>query len=281
MENLELTPWPVTVSRVRITKSDYVRNNQKVETETYLVYIKKDPFDTSRALVQPLYKGEHDDLIAFYDGATTEADGDDKVITPKALEALVTARAEKWAAMTEIQKKTAARLVVAKWPADEESQKAVGEMWAMLPIDWGTSNAWDKNPAEGSKGVIFGNLPIGDGTEKFYVIDKEGKEIERTQGARKGQKVTQTHADVLALVKRHGDAWVPLNNGATMQQALEIELQNQIQRDRFRKAESTTEVLARIAAEASAAQAAPATETPAPATDPAPEAPATTTPPTA
>ena len=289
METKDFTPWPITVGHVRIVSSDYVRNNQTVKTTTYLVYLKKDPFDTKRSAVIPLYAGEHDALIGFYEGATVEADGDEKLITGKAIEDLITKRAEKWAAMTEIQKKMAAKVISPYWPETEDKQKAIGEKWAMLPLEWNTGDAWKENPPEGSMGMIFGNLPIGDGTEKFYVIDKEGNEITRTQRARAGQKVTQTHADVTALVKRHGTAWVPLNGGATMEEALRIELQEQIQRDRFRKAESTAEVLARLAAAtAPAAEEArtpePPAETPAEATAPATApttAPATETPETA
>lgn len=294
METKDFTPWPITVGHVRIVNSDYVRNNQTVKTTTYLVYLKKDPFDTKRSSVIPLYAGEHDALIGFYEGANMEADGDEKLITGKAIEDLITKRAEKWTAMTEIQKKMAAKIISPDWPEAEDKQKAIGEKWAMLPLEWNTGDAWKANPPEGSLGMIFGNLPIGDGTEKFYVIDKEGNEITRTQRARAGQKVTQTHADVTALVKRHGTAWVPLNGGATMEEALRIELQEQIQRDRFRKAESTAEVLARLAAAAAptaAPTAAPAAEeagtpeppaeTPAEATAPATETPATATTPTA
>ena len=289
METKDFTPWPITVGHVRIVSSDYVRNNQTVKTTTYLVYLKKDPFDTKRSAVIPLYAGEHDALIGFYEGAAVEADGDEKLITGKAIEDLITKRAEKWAAMTEIQKKMAAKVISPYWPETEDKQKAIGEKWAMLPLEWNTGDAWKENPPEGSMGMIFGNLPIGDGTEKFYVIDKEGNEITRTQRARAGQKVTQTHADVTALVKRHGTAWVPLNGGATMEEALRIELQEQIQRDRFRKAESTAEVLARLAAAtAPAAEEArtpePPAETPAEATAPATApttAPATETPETA
>ena len=295
METKDFTPWPITVGHVRIVNSNYVRNNQTVKTTTYLVYLKKDPFDTKRSSVIPLYAGEHDTLIGFYEGAKEEADGDEKLITGKAIEDLITKRAEKWAAMTEIQKKMAAKFISPDWPEAEDKQKAIGEKWAMLPLEWNTGDAWKENPPEGSMGMIFGNLPIGDGTEKFYVIDKEGKEITRTQSARAGQKVTQTHADVTALVKRHGTTWIPLNGGATMEEALRIELQEQIQRDRFRKAESTAEVLARLAAATAPAATAPAAEkaetpehpaeTPAEATAeataPATETPATATTPTA
>lgn len=286
METKDFTPWPITVGHVRIVSSDYVRNNQTVKTTTYLVYLKKDPFDTKRSAVIPLYAGEHDALIEFYEGAKEEADGDEKLITGKAIEDLITKRAEKWATMTEIQKKMAAKIISPDWPETEDKQKALGEKWAMLPLEWNTGDAWKENPPEGSMGMIFGNLPIGDGTEKFYVIDKEGKEITRTQSARAGQRVTQTHADVTALVKRHGTAWIPLNGGATMEEALRIELQEQLQRDRFRKAESTAEVLARLAAAAApAAEEAktpePPVETPAEATAPATETPATATTPTA
>lgn len=286
METKDFTPWPITVGHVRIVNSNYVRNNQTVKTTTYLVYLKKDPFDTKRSAVIPLYAGEHDALIEFYEGAKEEADGDEKLITGKAIEDLITKRAEKWTTMTEIQKKMAAKIISPDWPEAEDKQKALGEKWAMLPLEWNTGDAWKENPPEGSMGMIFGNLPIGDGTEKFYVIDKEGKEITRTQNARAGQKVTQTHADVTALVKRHGNTWIPLNGGATMEEALRIELQEQVQRDRFRKAESTAEVLARLAAAAApAAEEArtpePPAETPAEATAPATETPATATTPTA
>lgn len=286
METKDFTPWPITVGHVRIVNSNYVRNNQTVKTTTYLVYLKKDPFDTKRSAVIPLYAGEHDALIEFYEGAKEEADGDEKLITGKAIEDLITKRAEKWATMTEIQKKMAAKIISPDWPETEDKQKAIGEKWAMLPLEWNTGDAWKENPPEGSMGMIFGNLPISDGTEKFYVIDKEGKEITRTQNARAGQKVTQTHADVTALVKRHGTTWIPLNGGATMEEALRIELQEQLQRDRFRKAESTAEVLARLAAAAApAAEEAktpePPVETPAEATAPATETPATATTPTA
>ena len=246
----KITPWPVYVDHVVKKTGTRTRNNVEIDTETYLVYIKKSMFQQEQPLSLPLYKGTHDALISMFEGATWEKSGDDDVLTPASLKELAKTRLEKWDSLSDDEKLNEVMSMDITIPrgimADDAKKKAFCAQfklsYANMPLRLRTEYAQNE-PQEGDLGVIFGNLPIDGeaGTTLYYVLNKD--EILTKQN---GTKVTQTHDRVCAMVKFVQEEWIPVGDASSLEEALRLRVIDDISRGRFKKVESLAETLERL-----------------------------------
>lgn len=229
MEQKEFEVFPVVVDHIRVQDSEYDRTRNgattKVKTKVYTFYLKPKYFEFERPISKSAFQGQDDDLINRYKDLTTETVNGETVITCKTI---------RKAECPEDMKDYLGEDKSFVSPFDGSTYKSYGEWLATL----GTEGCDDDTIKKGCRGVVFGNMPIGDGRQRFRRMQPDGKPMKRQ---RSGENIIQQSVDTCAILVYLKGKWTSMYGPA--EEALKHEVSQQVSRGLWRLIDDTLPTL--------------------------------------
>lgn len=209
--NVKYPVWPVTIDHIEVRDSQFIRNNVEVRGKTYLFYVKPDfEFGFNRPMVMTVFEGS--DIANRYKDLKIEEINGTKVITAQTIEAAVA-------------------------PGESEAKPYVGkdgtqyESYGEYLITLGTKNAFE--PKLKTSGVVFAELPIGNGVEQFIRM-KDGKPQKRQKT---NQVIISATAQVAAMLMYTPYGWRGMFGSD--EQSLRAEVSNQLSTGLWKQIDET------------------------------------------
>lgn len=217
---MEFEVFPITLDHIRVQDSEYnrIRNGQtvNVKTKVYTFYMKVKYFDFERPHTKSAFEGQDDAIIQNYKDLPTTVINGETVITAKSI------REAKCPDSMKDYLKDNGRF---ESPFDGREYKSYGE-WL---VTMGTEGCDDDNPHKGCKGVVFGNMPISDGIQRFMRMNPDGTPMRRQKN---NQPIIQQTADVCAIMVYLKNNWTSMYGDA--EAALKHEVSQQVSRGLWR-----------------------------------------------
>lgn len=229
MEQNQYEVFPIVVDHIRVQDSEYnrVRNGAttNVKTKVYTFYLKVKYFEFERPQTKSAFQGQDDEIINRYKDLTTEVINGETVITNKTIRS---------ATCPEDLKDYLKEDGKFESPYDGRLYRSYGEWLATM----GTEGCDDDTIAKGCRGVVFGNLPLSDGKQRWRRMNPDGTPMKRQKS---GMQIIQQTTDVCAILVYRKGQWTSMYGDA--QKALEHEVSQQVSRGLWRLIDDTLPVL--------------------------------------
>lgn len=227
MEQQEFDVFPVVIDHIRVEDSEYNRvrkgTTTNVKSKVYTFYLACEYFEFERKMTKSAFQG--DDIISRYEKLSTETINGETVITAKTIRA---------ATCPDEYKDYLKENGHFESPYDGREYKSYGEWLVTL----GTKGCDDDTIAKGCRGVVFANLPISDGKQRWRRMNGDGTPMKRQKS---GQTIIQQTTDVCAILVYRKGQWTSMYGNA--QKALEHEVSQQVSRGLWRLIDDTLPAL--------------------------------------